>query len=92
MPTPVEWIVLLGVGITGTIGQWMLTVAYQRGEAAALAPLDFVRLVLSAICGFIFFAETPDLPIVAGAAIVVVATIYTVRSNARQRRSRVAAS
>jgi drug/metabolite transporter (DMT)-like permease len=91
-PTPVEWIVLLGVGITGTIGQWMLTVAYQRGEAAALAPLDFVRLVLTAICGFIFFAETPDLPIVAGAAIVVVATIYTVRSNARQRRPRAAAS
>jgi drug/metabolite transporter (DMT)-like permease len=85
-PAPLDWVVLLGVGVTGTIGQWMLTVAYQRGEAAALAPLDFVRLILTAICGFIFFAETPDLPIVIGAAIVVGATIYTVRANSRQRR------
>jgi drug/metabolite transporter (DMT)-like permease len=86
-PSLTDWILLLAVGLTGTAGQWMLTVAYQRGEAAALAPLDFVRLVLTAICGFIFFSETPDLPIVLGAIVVVGATIYTVRTNARQGRA-----
>ena len=86
-PTPVEWAVMLSVGLSGTMGQWMLTVAYQRGEAAALAPLDFVRLLLTTACGFIFFSETPDLPIVAGGTIVVGATIYTFRANARRRHA-----
>jgi drug/metabolite transporter (DMT)-like permease len=64
----------------------MLTVAYQRGEATALAPLDFVRLLLTTLCGFVFFSETPDLPILLGATIIVGATIYTFRANARQRK------
>ena len=84
-PTPLEWLELLGVGLTGTAGQWMLTVAYQRGEAAALAPLDFVRLLLTTLCGLVFFGETPDPPVLVGAAIVFAATIYTFRANARQR-------
>jgi drug/metabolite transporter (DMT)-like permease len=86
-PTPLEWLVLVGVGLTGTMGQWMLTIAYQRGQAMALAPLDFVRLLLTTLCGYIFFSETPDLPIVAGAAIIIGATIYTFRANARQRKA-----
>jgi drug/metabolite transporter (DMT)-like permease len=86
-PTPWEWMVMLSVGFSGTMGQWMLTVAYQRGEAAALAPLDFVRLLLTTLCGFIFFSETPDLPIATGATIIVGATIYTFRANARRKRS-----
>lgn len=86
-PTATEWIVLIGVGLTGTMGQWMLTVAYQRGEATALAPLDFVRLLLTTLAGFIFFSETPDLPILLGAAIIIGSTVYTFRANARQRKA-----
>ena len=85
-PTLLQWLVLIAVGVSGTMGQWMLTVAYQRGEATALAPLDFVRLLLTTLCGFIFFSETPDLQIVFGATIIVGATIYTFRANARHRK------
>ena len=85
-PTPAQWAVLIAVGLSGTMGQWMLTVAYQRGEATALAPLDFVRLLLTMLCGFVFFSETPDLPIVFGATIIIGATIYTFRANARHRK------
>lgn len=86
-PTPSEWLVLVSVGLTGTMGQWMLTVAYQRGEATALAPLDFVRLLLTTLAGFVFFSETPDLPIVLGATIIIGATIYTFRANARRHKA-----
>jgi drug/metabolite transporter (DMT)-like permease len=86
-PTPQEWVTLIGIGLTGTMGQWMLTVAYQRGEAAALAPLDFVRLLLTTLAGFLFFSETPDLPILIGAGIIIAATAYTFRANARQRKT-----
>ena len=55
----------------------------RRFYAAALAPLDFCRLLLASFTGFVFFAEIPALTTWAGAAIVIGATLYTIRKNAR---------
>jgi len=81
-PTWEELIVLLMIGVSGTLGQWMLTVAYQKGEAAALAPLDFVRLLLTVLCGLIVFDETLEIEALIGAFILIGATVYTFRVNA----------
>jgi drug/metabolite transporter (DMT)-like permease len=70
---------------TGTVGQWMLTTAYRHGETAALAPLDFLRLLLIVGCGIVFF-ETVNSTTVAGAAILVAASTCTFRSNIDRRR------
>jgi drug/metabolite transporter (DMT)-like permease len=85
-PTFGELIILLAVGVSGTLGQWLLTVAYKRGEAAALAPLDFVRLLLTAACGFVLFGESLEISELAGAVILIAATAYTFRVNARRIR------
>lgn len=82
-PTPQQWLWLIVLSVFGTAGQWLLTRAYQVGEASALAPLDFSRLLLASFTGFVFFAEIPALPTWLGAAIVISATLYTMRRNAR---------
>ena len=82
MPTPQEWLLLVLIGTSGTAGQYLITKAFQVGEAAALAPLDFVRLLIAVAIGFFIFAEIPDLTTFLGGAVVVGATIYTVRRNA----------
>lgn len=82
-PTPEQWLWLIVLSVFGTAGQWLLTRAYQVGEAAALAPIDFSRLLLASFTGFVFFAEIPALPTWVGAAFVIGATLYTVRKNAR---------
>jgi drug/metabolite transporter (DMT)-like permease len=81
-PTPSEWMVLIAIGLVGTAGQWLLISAYQLSEAAKLAPLDFVRLVLMTGFGLVFFGETLSLPLAIGMVLVVATTIYTVRANA----------
>ncbi|SDG61850.1 Permease of the drug/metabolite transporter (DMT) superfamily [Bosea robiniae] len=83
MPTPNQWFWLITLSVFGTAGQWLITRAYQVGEAAALAPLDFSRLLLASFTGFVFFAEIPALTTWLGAAIVIGATLYTIRKNAR---------
>jgi drug/metabolite transporter (DMT)-like permease len=83
-PTPREWLWLIATGIVGTAGQWLITRAYQYGEASALAPLDFVRLLLATASGFLVFGEIPDLLTVLGASLVVLGTLYTVRRNSRK--------
>lgn len=82
-PTPEQWFWLVLLSLFGTAGQWLITRAYQVGEAAALAPLDFSRLILSVFTGFVFFAEVPTPATMIGAAIVIGATLYTMRRNAR---------
>lgn len=84
-PTQEQWFWLVLLSLFGTAGQWLITKAYQVGEAAALAPLDFSRLILAGFTGFVFFAEVPSLTTLAGAAIVIGATLYTIRRNARGR-------
>jgi drug/metabolite transporter (DMT)-like permease len=84
-PTQEQWFWLVLLSLFGTAGQWLITKAYQVGEAAALAPLDFSRLLLAAFTGYVFFAEVPRLTTLAGAAIVIGATLYTMRRNARGR-------
>ncbi len=85
-PTSEELIILLLVGVTGTIGQWLLTVAYKTAEAAALAPLDFVRLLLTVMGGFIVFGESLDAWEIGGGIILIGAAAYTFRTNARGPR------
>lgn len=84
-PTPEQWFWLVLLSLFGTAGQWLITKAYQVGEASALAPLDFSRLILAVFTGFVFFAEIPTLTTLIGAAIVIGATLYTMRRNARGR-------
>ncbi len=83
-PTPREWLWLISTGIVGTAGQWLITRAYQYGEASALAPLDFVRLLLATLSGFLVFGEIPDPVTVLGASLVVLGTLDTVRRNSRK--------
>ncbi|WP_376984975.1 DMT family transporter [Bosea sp. R86505] len=82
-PDATQWSWLIVLSLFGTAGQWLITRAYQVGEAAALAPLDFSRLILASLTGFVFFAEIPELSTWIGAGIVVGATLYTIRKNAR---------
>lgn len=76
-----QWMLIALVGITGTGGQYLITRAHQTGQASALAPLEFVRLLIATAIGFFVFSELPDGTTFAGAALVVGATVYTMHRN-----------
>ncbi|WP_181706684.1 DMT family transporter [Chthonobacter rhizosphaerae] len=80
-PTPFEWGLLLVIGAISTAAQWLFTRASQIGEAAALAPFEFTRLLFAVVFGYALFAELPDLATLVGAAIVIGSTAYTIRRN-----------
>lgn len=82
-PTVGEWGLLALIGILSTLGHWTFISAYRHAEAARLAPLDFIRLVLLALAGLVFFNEQLEPTLLAGIAVVVATTFYTVRANAR---------
>ncbi len=86
MPSATEWAWLGLLGLFGSTGQYFLTRAYAVGEMTLVAPLDFLRVIIAGVFGFVLFAEIPDGWAFAGAAIVVGACVYIVRREAMLRK------
>lgn len=85
-PTWFEALLLLLVGFTSAVGQSMNILGYRAGEAAVVAPMDYLRLLYASLFGFLIFAELPTLQTLAGAAIIVAASLYTMRREIKLGR------
>lgn len=70
------------MGFVYVAGQWLFTAAMRMGEASALAPLHYLRLILMSCVGFIVYGEIPSLRTAIGAVLVVGSASYTLRRNA----------
>lgn len=82
MPSLDEMIFIVMIGSLMSLMQWMFIKALKVGEAAAIAPMEYVRLIYAGIIGVVFFAEIPTIWTFSGAAIIVASTLYTMRRNA----------
>jgi drug/metabolite transporter (DMT)-like permease len=85
-PTPWEWLMLVIIGGCGIIGNWAMIASLRVGEAAAMVPVDYLRLVFTTLLGLAVFAEVPTLAGLLGAAIIVGASIYSFSLDARGLR------
>jgi len=75
-PTPRDLLLLSLMGAIGTANQAFYIKGMQVGDAAAMAPIDYSRLVFSVIIGFALFHEIPAAWTMAGAAVVVASTLF----------------
>jgi len=82
MPNLGEMMCILMIGTLMALMQWLFIQAYKVGEAAAIAPMEYVRLLYAGAIGIIFFAEIPTVWTLSGAAIIIASTLYTLHRNA----------
>lgn len=87
-PTLVQLGMGAAIGALGALGQSCLIRGYRIGEATAVTPFDYTRLIFSGLFGFLLFAEVPDLWTLAGAAVVIGSTLYIARREADLGRPR----
>lgn len=73
------WPVLLLIGAFAQAAQYCFLRAHYWGDAGVLGPLGYSSLVLSTAVGYFFFAEVPTLHMMAGAAIIIAATLAVAR-------------
>lgn len=86
-PTPVDLALLAAMGVIGVATQACFIKGMSIGDAAAMAPIDYTRLVFAAIAGFFLFSDVPGVWTLVGAAIVVASTLY-ITWREQQDRSR----
>ena len=91
-PEPVDLGLLCLMGVLGTITQACYIKGMQLGDAAAMAPIDYTRLIFSAAAGFFLFSEIPTIWTLIGAAIVVASTLFiTIREQQLAKSARLSA-
>ncbi len=86
-PTMPELVVLVVIGFLGIVGQSLITHGFTLGEATALVPLDYFRIVYSALLAYLIFGELPGPWSFAGMSLIVSASLYLVLTETRRRRS-----
>ena len=82
-PTLVDLNWLLLIGLTGSIAQVSLSQSLKITDPTAIMPLDFLKLIWTALIGIWFFAEIPDIYTWLGASIIFLAGLYIAH---RERR------
>jgi drug/metabolite transporter (DMT)-like permease len=55
-----EWTALVLMGLMGTIGHFLLIMAYRRAPAATLMPLLYVQIAFAMLAGWLVFHHIPD--------------------------------
>lgn len=64
-------VLLTGIGLLATAGQWLAVRALRLSEAGVVASVQYVQLVYAAVLGYLIFAEWPDTGTLVGAAVIV---------------------
>lgn len=72
VPNPQVAGLLIAAGLCGGAGQILLTSAYRYAPASVVAPFDYASMLLALIVGYFVFSEVPTVPMLAGAALVMV--------------------
>jgi drug/metabolite transporter (DMT)-like permease len=64
---------------------WLITSAYRHGEASAIAPFQYLRLIVVAGFGWAIFHEVPDGWTWLGAAVILTGAVVVTIAEARRR-------
>ena len=79
------WIVVVGIG--GLTAHFCITNALTLAPAIVVIPLDFMRLPLISVIGFLIYDEAFELPILVGAVVIFIAILLNLKAE-KQRSAR----
>lgn len=84
LPGAVASAQLGGAVLFGVAAYYALTAAMRVGEVSAVTPFRYTRLVFALILAMAVFGERPDIPTLAGSAIIVAGGLYTLWRSRRR--------
>ena len=82
-PNSRQWILLLLIGLFGTLGLLFLTRGYAIAAAATVSPFTYFSVIFGALYGYLLWDERLSLQFIVGALIIAAAGMLTLRSRHR---------
>jgi drug/metabolite transporter (DMT)-like permease len=86
VPTGVEWLMLVGVGVTSVVAQLLMTHALRDLPAAAAGVLFQLTPVTALVLGRIFYSERPNGLAIAGATVTLAGVVWGAYLSAAPQR------
>jgi drug/metabolite transporter (DMT)-like permease len=87
-PSAVVWGWMLVVAFAGTFSHYCMARAMLYADATVVVPLDFLRLPLSVIIGWLVYAEMLDVYTALGAALILLGNLFNMRVPRRVATAR----
>ena len=77
----------LALGVVGLTSHYCLTQAVRSGDATVVVPLDFLRIPLIALVGWMFYGESLDGFVFLGAGLIICGVLWNLIAESRRSRS-----
>ena len=90
MPAAGDLVWILLIGITALTAHYTMAQALRVLDASIAIPIDFLRVPLIAVIGWLLYAEPLSAAVFFGAAVIFGANFLAMRSEVRNRRAEVA--
>ena len=74
--SPLVWAVLVGIGLFGALGHWLLILAHRHAPASTLAPFFYAQILGAVVFGLTVFGDLPDRWTLIGGSIVISSGLY----------------
>ena len=74
----------LALGVVGLTSHYCLTNAFRAGDATVVVPLDFLRIPLIALVGWMFYGEALDIFVFAGAGLIICGVLWNLLAESRR--------
>ncbi|HEV7612183.1 MAG TPA: DMT family transporter [Steroidobacteraceae bacterium] len=81
-----DWGWLVGVGVTGALGQMWLTEAFSRAPPSVVGPFEYTSILWAFAIDWIFWSAAPSLSLILGACIVIASGIVVIIDEHRLGR------
>jgi len=75
MPTKIDFLIFLIIGLCGSIANLLLTQSYRLAEASLVTPIKYLSLVFAIIFGFLIWGEIPKALTLLGAGLVILSSL-----------------
>lgn len=92
MPDAFSLALMLGLGVTSGIGQYLLFEGFRHAPASVVAPVEYTGLVWAFIYGYAIWGDVPHWQVFVGAGLIASSSIGLIWSERRRTRQAMSAA
>ena len=70
-----DCLLLISIGIIGSLGNIIITEAYRKSEISLITPIKYLNLILAIVFGYFLFNEVPEYSTLIGSVFIIVSTV-----------------
>ena len=70
-----DCLLLISIGIIGSLGNIIITEAYRKSEISLITPIKYLNLIFAIVFGYFLFNEVPEVSTLIGSVFIIVSTV-----------------